>query len=180
VNRAHAERPIAPLLDSRQRFVEYVRRRINDSELAEDIVQDGLLRALKAAPDLPSEERLIPWFFQVLRNAVVDEYRKRDVLRRHVQPSDAFPDLPDASEEDDRKMCACFRPLLANLKPEYAELIELLEFGDETPERVAGRLGITSNNLKVRRHRARQALRQQLEAACGACAQGRCIGACTC
>lgn len=177
---AHAEPPIGPLLESRQRFVDYVRRRVNDSELAEDIVQDGLLRALRAAPDLRSEERLIPWFFRILRNAVVDEYRKRDLARRHVEVSGTLPDLADADEKDEQAMCACFRPLLSGLKPEYAELIESLEFGGESPEQAARRLGITPNNLKVRRHRARQALRQQLEAACGTCAQGRCIGDCTC
>lgn len=168
------------LLESRQRFIDYVRRRVNDPHLAEDIVQDSLLRALKGGPELRAEERLIPWFFQILRNAVVDEYRKRDVVRRHVQEGAALPDLPAADEEDERAMCACFRPLLRNLKPEYSDLIESLEFGDETPEQAALRLGITPNNLKVRRHRARQALRQQLEATCGICAQGRCIGDCSC
>lgn len=176
-----AERqPMEHLYESRQRFVEYVRRRVDDPELAEDIVHDSLLKALKSAPELRDDERLIPWFFRILRNAVVDEYRKRDVARRHVQQTDELPDLPDLSDEDERTICACFKAVLPALKPEYAELIQALDLSEETPEAVAGRLGITTNNLKVRRHRARQALRQQLENACGTCAQGNCIGDCTC
>jgi len=177
---AQAQPPIEHLFESRQRFVDYVRRRVDDPGLAEDIVHDSLLRTLKAGPRIPDEDRLVPWFFRVLRNAIIDEYRKRDVARRHAGVSGELPDLPDAAPEEVAAVCACFRPLLANLKPEYAELIESLEFGDEPPEAVANRLGITTNNLKVRRHRARQALRRQLEAACGTCANGRCLAGCTC
>ena len=62
-----------------------------------------------------------------------------------------LPDLPDLSDEEERTICACFRALLPAMKPEYAELIEAMDLGGETPEAVAGRLGITANNLKVRR-----------------------------
>ena len=171
--------PIEHLYESRQRFVEYVRRRVDDPELAEDIVHDSLLKALKSAPSLRDDERLIPWFFSILRNAIFDEYRKRGVVRRHVEQVDEMPDIPDLSDEEERTICACFRALLPSLKPEYVELIESLDLGGETPESVANRLGITPSNLKVRRHRARRALRQQLEEACGMCAQGHC-GDCTC
>ncbi len=43
---------IEHLFASRERFVAYVRNRIDEPELAEDIVHDSLLRALRAAPDL--------------------------------------------------------------------------------------------------------------------------------
>ena len=168
------------LYASRERFVAYVRNRVDEPELAEDIVQDSLLRALRAAPELREHERLVPWFFRILRNAIVDEYRKRGVARRHLEQTDKLPDVPDLSDEEQKAVCACFQALLPALKPEYAELIEALDLAEEAPEAVARRLGITTNNLKVRRHRARQALRQQLENACGTCAQGNCIGDCTC
>lgn len=68
---------------------------------------------------------------------------------------------------------------MPTLKPEYAALIEELELTDSDPARVAERLGITLNNLKVRRHRARQALRKRLEETCRTCAEHRCLN-CTC
>jgi RNA polymerase sigma-70 factor (ECF subfamily) len=52
---------------------------------------------------------------------------------------------------------------IPTLKPEYAELIIELELWDGDPARLASQLGITRNNLKVRRHRARRALRKRLE-----------------
>ena len=84
-----------------------------------------------------------------------------------------------AEPEDDAELCACFERLVPTLKPEYADLIQAVELGHEAPEQMAGRLGITSNNLKVRRHRARQALRRKLEETCRACAEHGCLD-CTC
>ncbi len=165
------------LLESRDRFLAYVRRRVDDPELAEDILQDGLLRALQAAPSPNQEDRLVPWFYRVLRNAIIDAYRRRAVAgRRHV-PLDGV-DLAD-EDEDEALACACFEPLVATLKPEYAELIRAVELGSETPGAAARRLGVTPNNLKVRRHRARQALRQRLEQTCRTCAEHGCLD-CTC
>lgn len=165
------------LLDARDQFLGYIRKRISDPDLAEDILQDSLLRAIKAAPDLRCEERLIPWFYRVLQNAIVDAYRRQGVEQAHV----VHADVPEvASEpEDDSELCACFERLVPALKGEYADLIRAVELGDEAPEQAAGRLGITPNNLKVRRHRARQALRRKLEETCRTCAEHGCLD-CTC
>jgi RNA polymerase sigma-70 factor (ECF subfamily) len=71
------------------------------------------------------------------------------------------------------------RDLLPTLKPEYAALIDRIELSGEKPETVAGELGITPNNLKVRRHRARAALRTRLVETCRACSRHGCFD-CTC
>lgn len=167
----------ARLLDGRERFLAYIRRRIADPELAEDILQESLLRALQAAPTLRDDAALIPWFYQVLRNAITDAYRRRAVESRHVTP------LADHEPEDAAShmnaLCECFRALMPALKPDYSDLIEQLDLRGETTEAAAVRLGLSLNTLKVRRHRARQALRKQLEATCRVCAEHHCID-CTC
>jgi len=165
------------LLDSRDRFLGYVRKRVADPDLAEDILQDSLLRAVQAAPDLRQQDRLIPWFYSVLHNAIVDAYRRRGVARERVVLLDGV-DVAD-EPEDVALVCACFEPLIETLKPEYAELIRAVELGSERPEDAARRLRVTPNNLKVRRHRARQALRQRLERTCRTCAEHGCLD-CTC
>ncbi len=161
------------LLQSRERFLGYVRQRVDDPELAEDILQDSLLRAIQAAPTLRQKDRLVPWFYSVLHNAIVDTYRRRGAETRRVARLDGV----DVAEEvaDEAALCACFEPLVSTLKPEYAELIRAVELSSETPEAVAERLGVTPNNLKVRRHRARQALRRRLEETCRTCAEHGCL-----
>jgi RNA polymerase sigma-70 factor, ECF subfamily len=165
------------LVDAREQLLGYVRKRIDDPELAEDILQASLLKAIRAAPGLRDDERLIPWFYRVLQNAIVDTYRRRGVERERVVVAEV-PELA-AEPEDDTELCRCFERLIPTLKSEYAELIQAVELGSESPDVAAGRLGITPNNLKVRRHRARQALRRKLEETCRTCADHGCLD-CTC
>jgi RNA polymerase sigma factor (sigma-70 family) len=153
----------------REKMLGYVRKKLSNPELAEDVLQESLLKAIRAAPDLRDEEKLIPWFYRILNNAIVDAYRKKHREAEVMAPSEGA-DLAITPEEE-ATLCACFRELIPTLKPEYGELIESLELADGDPEKVADRLGITRNNLK--------ALRERLEETCRACAKHGCLD-CTC
>src|SRR5215831_5458161 len=71
------ESPLARLLSERRRFVVFVRRQVADDAAAEDIVQAAFARATQAAVELRSRDRAIAWFYRILRNAIVDHYRRR-------------------------------------------------------------------------------------------------------
>ena len=64
----------AQLSAARQDFLRFVRGRVSDPDLAEDIVQDALLRAVQSADTLRDEDRVIPWFYRILRNAIIDAW----------------------------------------------------------------------------------------------------------
>ncbi len=165
------------LATSRARFVEFVEQRVSDPELAEDIVQESLLKAIRSAPALRDEERLMPWFYRILRNAIIDSYRHRAAVDRRVS-REPLPDLPELPE-DEAIVCECLYEILPALRPEYADLIRRLDLDEQSTATVAEDLGITANNLKVRRHRARRALKERLEEACRVCAEHGCLD-CTC
>lgn len=171
---------IAPLLAHRRELLAYVRKRVGSPELAEDVLHDSLLRAMRAAPELRDEERLLPWFYRILRNAVIDVYRHRAVEARVMSDGAELDDLPGEPEPgDEATLCGCFQRLIPTLKPEYVEVIERLDLAGEDGTHVARRLGISRNNLKVRHHRARAALRERLEETCRACARHGCLD-CSC
>jgi RNA polymerase sigma-70 factor (ECF subfamily) len=173
-----AEALLEHLLNERSQLLSFVRAKVDNPDLAEDILQESLLKALRAAPDLRDEEKLIPWFYRILNNAVIDTYRRRAVESRSIDKY-AQEQVWVVEPEDDALLCACFRDLLPTLKPEYANIIESLDLSAGDPAQLAHTLGITPNNLKVRRHRARQALRSRLEETCRVCAQHGCLD-CTC
>lgn len=156
-------------------LVAFVRQRLGP-EVAEDVVQDALVRAVEGAPPLDDEADLTRWLWRVVRNATVDANRRRDAAGRRdaawaaEQPDTALP--PDA----EARLCACYRPLLDGLAPEAAEVIRA-DLDGEPASDLAARLGISSGALRVRRHRARAALRARLDIACRACAG--CLD-CTC
>jgi RNA polymerase sigma-70 factor (ECF subfamily) len=157
------------LLEQRARLLAYICRRVPDPDLAEDVLQDSLLRALQAAPDLRDEERFIPWFYRILNNAIMDLYRRRQIESRYWAQYSKRGE-PYVPPEDVAALCVCIWEVIPTLKPEYAELIIELELWGGDPAGVAERLGITRNNLKVRRLRARRALRKRLEEICRSCA----------
>jgi RNA polymerase sigma-70 factor (ECF subfamily) len=157
------------LPEQRAKFLAYIRRKVPDPNLAEDVLQDSLLKALQAAPDLRDEERFIPWFYRILNNAIMDVYRRNRIEAKYRTESSKKGE-PYVPLEDAANLCTCIWDVIPTLKPEYAELIIELELLDGDPARVAERLGITRNNLKVRRHRARRVLRQHLEEICRSCA----------
>jgi len=166
------------LLAHRSKLVAYVTGKVQDADLAEDIVQDGLIKALRTAPDLREDEKLLPWFYRVLQNAIIDEYRKEGRMAKR-QEAYALDQELTISDEDRSAVCECFKDLMPTLKQEYAEVIEALDLREEEPDLVADRLGVTRGNLKVRAHRARQQLKSKLEQTCQMCAKHGCLN-CTC
>jgi RNA polymerase sigma-70 factor (ECF subfamily) len=172
-----ADATVSTLMKHRDKLLGYVRTRIASPELAEDLLQDCLLKALRHAPELRDGDKFLPWFYRILNNATIDLYRGRGSAPARVDLDIDLLEGPSA--EDEKVLCDCFRQLIPSLKPEYALLIEKMELETTDPAAFAEELGISRNTLKVRRHRARQALRRRLEETCRVCATHGCLD-CTC
>jgi RNA polymerase sigma-70 factor (ECF subfamily) len=164
---------------NRERLLGFVRGKVGDDSLAEDILQESLLKALRAAPELRDQDRLLPWFYRILRNGITDAYRRSEASQRSLERFSASEFEASVSPAEEAELCSCFRELLPTLKPEYAEVIEAMDLGETGSREMSERLGVTANNLKVRRHRARRQLRERLETTCGVCAEHGCLD-CSC
>jgi RNA polymerase sigma-70 factor (ECF subfamily) len=164
----------AQLLTHHEMFLAFARKRVADPDLAADVVQDSLLKALKSGGQLRAGENLVPWFYRIVRRTILDLYRRRGVRQR------VLAEMPEdfeaaAGEEEKANICGCLRELLPTLKPEYAQAIEALDLNEGSLETVAERLGIARNNLKVRLHRARKQLHERLVQTCQLCAKHGCL-----
>ena len=166
-------------VENRARLLAFIKSKIDDDDLAEDILQDSLLKALRAAPDVNESDRLVPWFYRIVRNSITDTYRRQGASQRKLESYASMASVAEMTQEDEGALCGCLVDLLPTLKPEYAELIRAMDLGDATADEMTSRLGITTNNLKVRRHRARRQLRERLERTCRTCAEHGCLD-CSC
>jgi RNA polymerase sigma-70 factor (ECF subfamily) len=162
------------LLDNLHEFTGFARKRLGDPELAADVVQESLLKALKAADQIRDEENAKAWFYRILRRTIIDLYRPRDARDRALEELEHELNSP-ADKEEERIVCACMERLLPTMNPQYADLICQLDLGGEAPDAVAASLGISRNNLNVRLHRARQQLKRRLEENCRVCAKHGCL-----
>lgn len=160
-------------------FQAFARQRLHDDQLAADVVQESLLRALKAEDHLTHEENLVAWLYRILRNVLTDLHRRRTTQQVALERFAHETESSGATRELESAVCACLIGLVQTLRPEYANTIRLLDLEERAPEEAARTLGITRNNLKVRHHRARKQLRERLEQTCQACATHGCLD-CTC
>lgn len=53
----------------------------NNTEIAEDLVQDTFLSAIKAADNFKGESSEKTWLVRILQNKIIDYYRKKDILK---------------------------------------------------------------------------------------------------
>jgi RNA polymerase sigma-70 factor (ECF subfamily) len=171
------------LVENHERFLAFLERRVGSRQTAEDILQEGFARVLARGAALPHEESSVAWFYRVLRNAVVDHYRRRGAEDRALAwmagSSDTAAPAVDSELHD--AVCRCVTDLLGTLKPEYAAALRRVELEGAAVADYAREAGITPNNAGVRLHRAREALRRQVVRSCGTCVTHACLtGDCSC
>lgn len=159
-------------------FVAFARSRLGDEHLAEDVVQESLVKALAADRQPKSEDETTTWFYRILRRSIIDIYRKQGARSRALERFEKeVPETPDAADE--RVLCQCFRRLMPLVPEQYREVLEEIDLKGKEIDVVAQNLGVTKNNLTVRLHRARKHLRNALAQNCRACSSHGCLD-CTC
>src|ERR1700693_1432046 len=67
---------IAQLVGSHREFLAFLERRVESRAVAEDILQSAFARGLEHGAGV-QDEKVVAWFYRVLRNAVIDHYRHR-------------------------------------------------------------------------------------------------------
>jgi len=168
----------ATLVANHRDFLAFVEKRVGNRAAAEEILQDAFVRSVDKLDTV--RDTAIGWFYRVLRNAIVDHYRRNAAAeRRH----DAYVQLEQLAESEDeelqRVVCKCVAQLADTLKPEYAAALRRVEVDGVSVKDYADEAGISSNNAGVRVFRAREALRKQVARSCGTCATHGCVD-CTC
>jgi RNA polymerase sigma-70 factor, ECF subfamily len=121
-------------------------------EQAEDVLQDALLRALRAYPRLRHGDHLRAWLYRVTTSAAMDLHRSR---RREV-PTDEPPVVATHDSYDD----GAFESLIAPL-PETARSALRLRFVDDLDyEGIGERLGCSTVAARQRVSTAVRTLRE--------------------
>jgi RNA polymerase sigma factor (sigma-70 family) len=166
------------LVAGHREFLSFLESRVPNRAVAEEILQTAFVRTLERGGQIEESESAVAWFYRMLRNALVDYYRRRGVESRALEAEAREPSLPTEPELKSA-VCGCMQTLLPTLKGEYAEIIRRVDLDEEPVAAVAASLEISTNNATVRLHRARQALKRQLEKSCGTCATHGCLD-CTC
>ena len=146
----------------------FIRSRVGDGHVADDLTQEVMLKAQTHLADAPAEDRLTAWLFQIARNTVTDFYRSRRNRGQVTLDQVEEPPSPPAAAAADvtTELAACLRPMVGRLPRPYREAVELTEFGGLTQHALAGRLGISLSGAKSRVQRGREKLKAMLLDCC--------------
>lgn len=162
------------LIEGHKDLLAFLQRRLGRREEAEEVLQRFSVRALERASDLRDVRTVRGWLGRILATTIVD-HQRRTIRRRRREIAMEQEDLERAGQiiapdlEVDRAVCDCLYKLMPTLKPEYADLIWRADILGEPRDRIAASLGMTLNNVTVKLHRGRQALRKRLEEMCLTC-----------
>ncbi len=159
------------------RLLSVSRRILGSPEEAKDVVQETFLAAFQSLERFRGESSLGTWLSRIAVNQCLMKLRSR---RRKPEQSieDLLPTfLPDghqvresalwevsiSNEVERNEVHSLVRRAIDRLPASYRTVLLLRDIEELSTEEVAGMLGVTSNTVKVRLHRARQALRTLLE-----------------
>jgi RNA polymerase sigma-70 factor (ECF subfamily) len=142
----------------------YVTRLTGDRQLAEDVVQETLLRAWRHAGTLTEEKGSIRgWLLTVARNIATDKARARMVRPVEVHEDAAPPVSIDHS--DDVVNSIYVLEALQSLSPEHRAVLVEVYYGGKTAAEAASTLGVPAGTVKSRTYYALRALRLALQEA---------------
>ena len=159
----------------RSRLRNFIRRRVPDSEDAEDILQDVFSELVEAYRLMKPIEQVGAWLFRVARNRIIDRFRKRREEPSSQQVADdgevlMLEDLlpsPAAGPDAEYARSVLLEELedaLDELPPEQRAVFVAHEIEGRSFRELAAETGVSVNTLLSRKHYAVLHLRERLRA----------------
>ena len=136
-----------------------------NASLADDLVQDGIERALIRATSLRESERLGPWLRSIVHNLFVDEMRRRRARGVAVDMETVANDLAMSTAPADPSVARDLTRAMARLSIEHRQILVLVGVEQLSYRQIADELAVPLGTVMSRLARARAALRAALEPA---------------
>lgn len=144
----------------------YTLKRVNDVVLAEDIVQEVMLRICQAHNKNIPVDNVRAWLYQTTRFVIADHFREKAKL--NIQLSEEVAE--SATEEDETKDISVFSDgMLAviNLLPEkYAIPLKWSDIDGVQQKEIAEKLNLSLSATKMRIQRGREKIYQLFTDCC--------------
>ncbi|NOT58224.1 MAG: RNA polymerase sigma factor SigZ [Deltaproteobacteria bacterium] len=156
----------------------FIARRVDNPADVEDLLQEVFLRIHQHLSTVRETGRLLPWIFQLTRNAITDYYRAAS--RRHEIPGHSLRDseentgereAPPSLQNDEQTsqqydLAPCLTPLIERLPEHYRQAVLLVEMEGLPQRELSERLAVSLSGAKSRVQRGRDKLKELLLRCC--------------
>lgn len=141
----------------------YIRKRIDDPDLVNDILQEVLLKVYSFCQCKTGIRNVRSWLFQIAQNAIIDTVRKNKRLVHGVEE----PDRIESTEGDAyRDAVEYILPMINLLPPHYAGPLRLSDVEGMKQGNIAKQLNLGISATKSRIQRVREMLRDLFAECC--------------
>jgi RNA polymerase sigma-70 factor (ECF subfamily) len=160
------------------KILRYLTRLVGEME-AEDLTQEVLIKVSETLPGFRGESQLSTWIYRIATNAALDRLRSPS-YKRVVQSccASAETEVEDQNTQTGEKppllepqifrkqMNECIQGFIQKLPENYRVVLLLSEFEGLKDNEIAETLNISRNTAKIRLHRARKKLKEELSTKC--------------
>ena len=148
----------------------YLARYVGDPAVAEDLLQETLIRIARSLPSFAGRASLKTWAFSIATRVAADHYRQ-PAHKVHIVDIEETPEVIDDDLALDQRlvvdeMNACVRQVIDSLPDDYRSALVLHELEGLTAAQIAEVSGCSLATAKIRIHRARLRLREALQGEC--------------
>lgn len=150
----------------------FIRRRLEDQELAREITSDVFLEVWASAPTFRGESKISSWIFGIARFKCLEALRRRGRLKRSRVVStddEVIAQVPEGGESatrlDARQELRHVAKLMERIPSEQRDALMWTVIEGQSLEVVAERQQVTRETVKTRVSRARRALRRMMGSA---------------
>jgi len=160
----------ASLVERYQNYVFTLVLRFTDSrEDAEEISQDIFVKAYRSLADFRGEAKFSTWLYTIVRTSCITFLRKKKLETVSMDNERTMVQLENhesafsANLVEKKSRLAMVNDAIRMLGREDAQIITLFYKGEQSLEEIGAVMGIESNTVKVKLHRARQKLKEKME-----------------
>lgn len=149
-------------MEHKDRLKYFILKRVKDPEVANDILQEVLLKVYKFCLSKSGVRNVRSWLFQIAQNTIIDHYRKQSKFSQKE-----VPEIPEEEENAAFKEASNYIVPMLNFLPEkYAIPVKLSDIDGLSQLEVAGKLGLSLSAAKSRIRRGRQLLMEEFITCC--------------
>jgi RNA polymerase sigma-70 factor (TIGR02943 family) len=154
--------------------------RVNDHEVAQDIISETFLAGLKSKDNFKGEATERTWLIAILKRKIIDQYRKTNSAKGKAEIRIQYSDnegegnwleeqVGDSSEKtaqevmENEELGLAILNCLDSINEKHAAIFKMKTIDGIDTETICNEFNISASNLWVIIHRARTALAECLE-----------------
>jgi len=163
----------------RPRIVRYLTRLVGP-DAAEDLTQEVFVKVSRGLLNFKGDAKLSTWIYRIATNIATDRLRSRSFKQTQsdkaispqegsVEDTNALPDEKSPSIERQLmrdQMSSCVNDYINALPENYRAVVILSDIEGLTNQEIAEVLDVTLDTVKIRLHRGRAKLKEELKAGC--------------